>query len=137
MHVSEIVYYLENYKCHEFHQGRSQKLLYSSTSYIQIKNAKTTCLLFKGSWILLSFLTFKLTWLYFEKSCKTTLFRKPTEVKMGRRTCYFLIFVFSLFQISNDSCQKSYNGLRVFLGRSNTSLIFLVYTFLKKKRRLF
>ena len=51
---------------------------------------------------------------------------------MGRRTCYFLIFAFSLFQISNDSCQKSYNGLWVFLERSNTSQIFLVYTFLKR-----
>ena len=40
-------------------------------------------------------------WLNFgyisEKSCKTTLFRKPTEVKTGPRTCYFLIFAFSLF----------------------------------------
>ena len=44
-------------------------------------------------------LTFKLTllWLYFGKSCKTTLFRKSTEIKMGGRTCYFLIFAFSLF----------------------------------------
>ena len=33
----------------------------SSISYIQIENAKTTRLLFKGSWILLYFLTFKLT----------------------------------------------------------------------------
>ena len=31
--------------------------------------------------------------LYFGKSCKTTLFRRET----GRRTCYFLIFAFSLF----------------------------------------
>ena len=33
----------------------------SSISYIQIENTKTTRLLFKGSWILLSFLTLKLT----------------------------------------------------------------------------
>ena len=33
----------------------------SSISYIQIENTKTTRLLFKGSWILLYFLTFKLT----------------------------------------------------------------------------
>ena len=31
--------------------------------------------------------------LYFGKSCKTTLFRR----EVGRRTCYFLIFAFSLF----------------------------------------
>ena len=31
--------------------------------------------------------------LYFGKSCKTTLFRREA----GRRTCYFLIFAFSLF----------------------------------------
>ena len=37
-------------------------------------------------------------WLYFGKSCKTRLFRKPAEVKAGRRTCYFLIFAFSLFR---------------------------------------
>ena len=30
-------------------------------SYIQIENAKTTRLVFKSSWILLYFLTFKLT----------------------------------------------------------------------------
>ena len=33
----------------------------SSISYIQIENTKTTRLLFKGSWILLYFLTLKLT----------------------------------------------------------------------------
>ena len=29
---------------------------------------------------------------------------------------------FSFFQISNDYCQKSYNGFRVFLGSSNLDL---------------
>ena len=34
----------------------------------------------------------------------------------GRRKCYFLIFTFFL-KISNDYCQKSYNGFPEFLGR--------------------
>ena len=54
-HGNEIVQYLQNYKCHEFDQGHSRKLLQSSTSYIQIENTKTTRLLFKDSWILLYF----------------------------------------------------------------------------------
>ena len=60
----------------------------SSISYIQIENTKTTSLLFKGSWILLSFLTLKLTslWLYFGKSRKTKHFRKPTEVFQNKST---------------------------------------------------
>ena len=35
-------------------------------------------------------LTFKLTffWLYFRRSCKTTLFRKPTEVSQNTSTSY-------------------------------------------------
>ena len=52
MHVNEIVQYLQNYKSHEFDQGQSRQLLKSFTSYIQIKNTKTTRLLYKGSWIL-------------------------------------------------------------------------------------
>ena len=47
MHGNEIVQYLQNYKRHEFDQGHSRKLLQSSTSYIQIENTKTTCLLLK------------------------------------------------------------------------------------------
>ena len=81
MHGNEIVQYLQNYKRLEFDQGHSKKLLQSSTSYIQIENTKTTrlqpvCL------------TFKLTllWLYFGKSCKITLFRKPTEVSENSPT---------------------------------------------------
>ena len=50
---------------------------------------------------------------------------------------FFNFCLFPFFQISNDYCQKSYNGFRVFLGSSNTSQIFLIYTFLTKKRRLF
>ena len=48
---------------------------------------------------MLCFLTFKLTqlWPYFGKSCKIRLLRKPAEVKTGRQTCNFSIFVFSLF----------------------------------------
>ena len=34
----------------------------------------------------------------------------------------FLTFAFPFFQISNDYCQKSYNGFRVFLGSSNLDL---------------
>ena len=40
-------------------------------------------------------------------------------------------------QISNDYCQKSYNGFWGFLVISTTSKIFLIYTFLKMKRRPF
>ena len=60
----------------------------SSISYIQIENTKTTRLLFKGRSILLYFLTFKLAqlWLHFGKSCKTTKFRKPTEVSQNAST---------------------------------------------------
>ena len=48
---------------------------------------------------------------------------------------YFLIFPFT--QISKDYCQKSYNGFWGFLVISTTSQIFLIYTFLKMKRRPF
>ena len=46
-------------------------------------------------------------------------------------------FSFPLFQISNDYCQKSYYGFQGFLESSTTSQIFLIYTFLTKKRRHF
>ena len=39
---------------------------------------------------------------------------------------------FSFFQISNDYCQKSYNGFRVFLWSSNTSQIFNLQIFDKE-----
>ena len=51
--------------------------------------------------------------------------------------CYFLLFAFSFTQISKDYCQKSYNGFWGFLAISTTSQIFLIYTFLKMKRRPF
>ena len=59
-----------------------------------MENTKTTHLLFKGSGILYF-------WLYFVKSCKTSFFRKPKEVRTGCRTCYFFaISPFSKFQIA-------------------------------------
>ena len=48
---------------------------------------------------------------------------------------YFLRFPFT--QISNDYCQKSYNGFWGFLVISSTSQIFLIYTFVTMKRRDF
>ena len=44
---------------------------------------------------------------------------------------------FPFTQISNDYCQKSYNGFWGFLVISTTSQIFLIYTFLKMKQRHF
>ena len=56
-------------------------------SYIQIENTKTTRPLFKYSWILLYFWHSKWQlWLYFGKSCKTTRFRKPTDVSQNTLT---------------------------------------------------
>ena len=48
---------------------------------------------------------------------------------------YFLPFPFT--QISKDYCQKYYNGLWRFFVVSTTSQIFLIYRFLKMKRRPF
>ena len=45
--------------------------------------------------------------------------------------------LFPFTQISNDYCQKSYNEFWGFLVISTTSKIFLIYTFLKMKRRPF
>ena len=66
----------------------SLKSCNGSISYIHIENTKTTGQLFKGSWILLYFLTFKLTklWLCFGESCKATHFKKPTEVSQNTLT---------------------------------------------------
>ena len=49
----------------------------------------------------------------------------------------FQFLPFPFFQISNDYCQKSYNGFRRFSVISTTSQIFLIYTILKMKRRPF
>ena len=49
LHGNEIVQYLQNYKRRESGKGHSRKPSQSSASYIQIKNTKTTHLLFKGS----------------------------------------------------------------------------------------
>ena len=49
LHGNEIVQYFQNYKRHESGKGHSRKPLQSSASYIQIENAKTIHLLFKGS----------------------------------------------------------------------------------------
>ena len=54
---------------------------------------------------------------------------------MGRRKCYFLNFAFTFLQISNEFCQKSYNGIRGFLWNSTASQAFLIYTYLAVKRR--
>ena len=45
--------------------------------------------------------------------------------------------LFPFTQISNDYCQKSYNGFWGFLVISTTSQIFLIYTFVTMKRRQF
>ena len=42
---------------------------------------------------------------------------------------------FFFFLISDDYCQKSYNGFRGFLGSSTTLQIFLIHTFLTMKWR--
>ena len=43
--------------------------------------------------------------------------------------------VFPFTQISNDYCQKSYNGFWGFLINPTTSQIFLIYTFVTMKQR--
>ena len=105
----------------------------SSISYIQIENTKTTRLLFKGSWILPYF--WHSNWHYFGyisgKVAKPHFLESPQKSKRA------VNFVLSLFQISNAYCQKSNNGFWVFLGSSTTSHVFLIYTFLTKKRRPF
>ena len=45
--------------------------------------------------------------------------------------------LFPFTQISNDYCQKSYNGLGGFLVISTSSQIFLIYTLVTMKRRHF
>ena len=45
---------------------------------------------------------------------------------------FFFFLSFPFFQFLNDYWQKSYNGFQVFLGRSTTSPIFLIDTFLTK-----
>ena len=79
-----------------------------------MENTKTTHLLFKGSGILYF-------WLYFGKSCKTSL---ESPKKSERAVEHAIFWPFPFFQISNSYCQKSYNGFRVFLGSSTTSQIF-------------
>ena len=54
---------------------------------------------------------------------------------MENAAFYFLPFPFT--QISKAYCQKSYNRFWGFLAISTTSQIFLIYTFLKMKRRPF
>ena len=49
----------------------------------------------------------------------------------------FFIVAIPFFQISNGYCQKYYNEFRGFLVISTKSQVFLIYTFLKMKRRPF
>ena len=111
----------------------------SSISYIQIENTKTTRLLFKGSWILPYF--WHSNWHYFGyisgKVAKPHFLESPQKSKRAVEHAIFYFLHSPFFQISNDYRQKSYNGFWVFLGSSNTSQIFLIYTFLTKKRRIF
>ena len=92
LHGNEIVQHLQNYKRHEFEQGHSRKLLYSSKSYIQIENTKTTRLLFKGSWVLLYF--WHSYWHYFGyisgKVAKTHFSENPQKfsIRINRTTYY-------------------------------------------------
>ena len=76
-----------NYKHHDSGKGHSRKPLYSSTSHIQIENNPSS---FYRQLNFALLLTFKLIllWLYFGKSCKTTLFRKPTKVCQNTPTSY-------------------------------------------------
>ena len=60
---------------------------------------------------------------------------KVSFVINGCRKCYFLNFAFTFLQISNEFCQKSYNGIRGFLWNSTASQAFLIYTYLAVKRR--
>ena len=50
---------------------------------------------------------------------------------------YFNFCLFPFFQISNDYCQKSYNGFWGLLWSSTKSQVFLIYAFLAMKRRFF
>ena len=75
---------------------------------------------------------------------KFSLWKKFGLRLTGHQKCYFLIFAFLFFQISDDNCQKSYektilfyNEFRRFLRSSTTSQMFLIYTFLTMKRRSF
>ena len=90
MHGNEIVQYLQNYKRHEFDQDHSRKLLQSSTSYIQIENTKTTCLLFKGSWILPYFWHSNLHYFGYisEKVAKPHFLEIPQEFLKIRQNLY-------------------------------------------------
>ena len=72
-----------------------------------------------------------------EKVAKPYFLESPQEPKRAAEHAIFKFFSFLFFQISNDCCQKSHNGFRVFLGGSITSKIFLIYTFLIEKRRPF
>ena len=82
LHGNEIVQYLQNFKRHKFDQGHSRKLLESSTNYIQIENTKTTIYFLKRVKFCPIFdIQIDITLLYFGKSCKSTLFRNPTELK--------------------------------------------------------
>ena len=71
------------------------------------------------------------------KIAKPHFLESPQKSKRAVEHAIFYFLHSPFFQISNDYRQKSYNGFWVFLGSSNTSQIFLIYTFLTKKRRLF
>ena len=62
---------------------------------------------------------------------------KPRFLESPQKPKWAVKYAIAFFQISNYYCQKSYDGFRVFLGSSTTSQIFLIYTFLIKKRRPF
>ena len=92
MHGNKITQYLQNYKRHEFDQRHSRKLLYSSTSYIQVENTKTTRLLFKGSWILPYFWhsNWQIDIHISEKVAKPNFLESPQESLKIRQNSYQL-----------------------------------------------
>ena len=49
---------------------------------------------------------------------KPHFLESPQKSKQADKQAIFEFLPFSLFQISNDYCQKSYNGLQVFLESS-------------------
>ena len=48
----------------------------------------------------------------------------------------FFVLPVPFFQISNDYCQKSYNGVQEFLGSSNTTQTFLIFKFWQRNSAL-
>ena len=72
-----------------------------------------------------------------EKVAKPHILESPQKSKRAVEHAIFYVLPVPFFQISNDYCQKSYNGVQEFLESSNTTQTFLIFTFLTKKQRSF